>query len=281
MNKTSLFREDSVFAKLSSIVTVEGICSPLGVELESEMLISDAVLAIEAHAVAHSYNPAMRIALVMDSLTAIGWLRLSDMIVSEKIYVQDVMVRLTSSDMISQDMTALRFADLIAKQNKPFFVVGENKINGTVGFENLFHPTFRVCLFSETLDLEEMALNFIVATITEPLSLLSEGRRHKALNVCKTRYGERAVLDERRLVFCTAFVDKGTIIKCSKMLNEQSGKTIQRTFKKAEQLRNYCAHPTEAREGRDVFDAIELLQLLEDIRMLKDAIRFAGDTSQA
>jgi hypothetical protein len=147
--------------------------------------------------------------------------------------------------MVSADTPVLELVKLFSNESYHFyFVLQESQITGTVHYEDLVGSPFKLCLFALTLELETVALDLALQKPIPSWSVLSEGRREKAIEVYRHRYKREP--DPERLPFdhflgCTTFIDKGTILTKRKLITNAS-KEIDSVFRKAERVRNSCAH---------------------------------------
>jgi hypothetical protein len=90
-----------------------------------------------------------------------------------------------------------------------------NSINHIVTFQDLDKLPVKLCLFSLFMQLEHEILRLLEYSgfVEKYLSLLSQKRYNKALELCRMKYGDKENLYS--ILQCTNFTDKKTIIRKS------------------------------------------------------------------
>lgn len=271
----------SVFDHMARLVSARDLQSKLGPQLDGAQSASDAWASLCEVAADEGYDPMDRISLVMDQRRAVGWVGL-DML--DRPTVIACAEPLQASSLLSADTTALELADVFcATTHHFFFVLDHHSITGTLHYEDLFRLPFRLCIFALTLQLEDSALKLASTQPRESWEVLSESRRQKAEDVYDKRYGRRpdsthVPLDQ--LLGCTAFCDKGTIIKKRRLLPTLSGNKIESVFGRADEVRNACAHTNPDQfQGGTVLERENLRDFILQTQSLIDDIGLVLNTT--
>jgi hypothetical protein len=182
-----------------------------------------------------------RICLVSRDEEIDGWTGF-DMLINNALVSEHVEATQPGS-VLSADTPALEAARLFTETSRHFFfVLDHNRITGTLHYEDLFGLPFRLCLLALTFQLEDSALEAALRTANSSWSVLPEGRRRKAIDLYALRYGQPQDVDDdhtvRRLLGCTTFTDKGTVLRKCRYVPGMSGEELESVFSRAEQVRN-------------------------------------------
>jgi hypothetical protein len=235
---------ESLFSKLTSLVTVDGLYTPLGPALSGEELIEEAVHRLHENAISCGYDPVDRILLVFSNGKLKGWTRFDFLSLSENRHVKDETLAFGEYQIVSSNTSVMSIVHLFRESEEQlFFVVSGNVISGTVRYADLFSQEFRLCLFALSLELEEVSLRRLAILPEESFTLLSGPRQEAARNVFNLRYPGRQ-MDFQTLLKCTTFIDKGTMVIKSRTVTSYSPSHLKKSFSRIERIRNHCAHPS-------------------------------------
>ncbi len=199
---------------------------------------------------ADGYDPLSRLSLVLAGDRPVGYIGFESLDTSLK-DVASVAEPILADGLVSADTPVLEVAKLFSKESRGFyFVLQESQITGTIHYEDLLGPQFKLCLFALTLELETTALDLALKDPAASWSVLSEGRKRKAMFAYNNRYS-REPDPERlpiyQLLGCTMFIDKGTILRKRRLIADGSNE-IDSLFDKADRVRNSCAHTDPDKE---------------------------------
>jgi hypothetical protein len=221
-----------------------------------------------------AYDQVDRVSLVYTQTQLVGWYSM-DMYDSDLEIIGEVMHPIHPDEIASADTPALKLVRILAERPTSgiiIFVLEEDAIVGTVSPEMFWGPVFRLCLFALTLELESAAL---AAAMRQPLvswNALSVGRRAKAEKIRErlrsAEHRNRPATRERAslgpLLATTSFVDKGTIVAKTKLLEGWTRDGVESLFGRAERVRNSCAHTRDTldaplgRDAKTVADFVDL-----------------------
>jgi hypothetical protein len=238
----------SIFRHLAGSVHAKHIQCALGPTVQANQSIEDAweLLMTEAD----GYDPLSRISLVLAGDRPVGYVGFDSLDSSLK-DVASVAEPIPADGLVSADTPVLEIAKLFSKESRHFyFVLQESQITGTIHYEDLLGPQFKLCLFALTLELETTALDLALKDPAASWSVLSEGRKRKAMLAYNERYSrdpdaERLPIDQ--LLGCTLFIDKGKILRKRRMIAGGPNE-IDSLFGKADRVRNSCAHTDPDKE---------------------------------
>jgi len=263
-----------VFDQMASLVTVRSLLTPLGLEVRAEWAANDACSELMVAGGEEGYDPNERISLVLDGEEPIGWVGLDMVMVDGDGTVRSCAEPIQPGSMLSADTSGLEAAELFGASTRHFyFVLDQTRITGTLHYQDLFRLPFRLCMFALVLHLEDSALRLVKVSPKESWEALPEGRREKAEIVYETRRSrahEPTHLPFADLLESTTFCDKGTIIRKLGLLPDVDEKTLKRIFRRAEEVRNTCAHT--GLEGSLASVPIERTDLAQFIREIKELI---------
>ena len=143
-----------------------------------------------------------RISLVLAGDRPVGWIAL-DSLDSTKGNVASAANSIPADGMVSADTPVLELVKLFSDNSSPFyFVLQESQITGTVHYEDLLGPPFKLCMFALTLELEVAALGLALKTPLASWSVLSEGRQKKAFDVYRQKYRGNQTPGSCPLIIC-------------------------------------------------------------------------------
>lgn len=225
----------------------------------------------------------------------------------DEIYAKPKFV-LTKEHLVSADTSLWNALQMFAVPPNPhaaetahpdrdaLIVLDGNCFTGMLTPQNFGSQPARLCLLALTLELERAALEYCSFHAMEFFELLPEKRRATAREMFKKLYLERQVtlpfivsevpaflevsaVSGHRVrdvvgalhLDCTNFIDKGTMLRRSGATWFES-KDIEALFKRAERLRNACAH---AREADEVLPLAvqELVTFVHDCRECIQALK--------
>ena len=246
--------QQSVFWKMASMVTVGSIQTPLAPRFLTDTPIDYAVEQVRN--LDYPGSVVGNVSLVCDSDNPVGWLDWQVFFESppddsepesdEEPNVQAFMCPIPIGKIIGADVTYFDLVELFSETKYGFFFVHDGKeISGTVYYRDLFRLPGVGCLFMFMLELETAALRLCQQFPMECLAALSKARLETALQVFKNRYGDVNSLLRRDFLDCTTFIDKSTMINKCKLLVDFSATHLKALFKRAEKVRNACAHPSD------------------------------------
>jgi hypothetical protein len=238
----------SIFRHMAGSIHAKHIQCALGPGVQANQSVEDAweLLMTEAD----GYDPLSRISLVLDGNHPVGYIGFDSLDSSQK-DVASVAEPIPPDGLVSAETPVLEVAKLFSKESRHFyFVLQESQITGTVHYEDLLGPQFKLCLFALTLELETAALDLALKDPAASWSVLSEGRKRKAMLAYNDRYSrtpdpERLPIDQ--LLGCTMFIDKGKILRKRRLIADSPGE-IDSLFDTADHVRNSCAHTDPDKE---------------------------------
>lgn len=260
-------RDPEVFERMAALVTVRDLVTPLAIELASDEPVQSAIERLDRAAGTQHYNPITRISLVKTKSGVTRWCRFDELLAAECEIVGDVSEVITPRSIITAGTTALEAVTLFATtEHEFFFVLRGHAFIGSLRYSDMFNGPFRLCLFSLTLELEEVALRVLLQNADRAIGRLSPARQEKARKVHGIRF---AGLTERSdaLLRCTTFIDKGTMLAKEIEVPDMSAKEVSRLFGRAERVRNLCAHPAASDEGMALLaEKHQLAEFIESCR---------------
>jgi hypothetical protein len=273
----------SIFRHVAGSVQAKHIQNALGPKVQANQsgLAAWELLYEESN----DYDPMSRISLVLAGDRPVGWIALDSLdSTTNDVSVSVAAKPIPADRMVSGDTPVLEVVKLFSNDSSPFyFVLQESQITGTIDYEDLFGSPFKLCLFALTLELETAALDLALQTPAASWSALSEGRHKEALRVYTQRYSREP--DTEKLPFdhllgCTTFIDKGTILKKRKLITDGSS-DIESVFRKANRVRNSCAHTDPEKEfSRLVLERAALQGFITKTEEMIAAIRRQLQTSR-
>ncbi len=278
----------SVFSQMASLVTVRDVQTPLGPDVNADTPALHATEELFDQSCDGGYNAIDRISLAVELGRPIGWFTADLLDVDgpeDARPVRDLMESIAPSEIISATTSLFDAVDHFSTEDSSFFfVLDGRRITGTLHYSDLFKPPGLLCFFGLTLHLESSALELCSRTAEECWNALLASRQDKARKVYRHRYNARprrfpsAVVSEsfQEWLACTMFIDKATMIVERNLLGDQSRETIEAVFRRAEQVRNACAHPTDADDLTLVLHRNDLGAFLRDchglISLIEEAI---------
>lgn len=223
--------------------------------------------------------------------------------------VGEVMASIAPSALVSADTSVFATAKLLceAERGTVFVVVEGNQLTGTLTYGDLFKTPFRTSLFGMLIQMEELALDLVCLEPQKSWLALSPKRQEKAREEYAREYVQEwkkqdmvrhaqpasphpyarslPMTDWRTceikgnhhsypLLQRAQFCDKREIIVKRNLLQGLSGTWVNEVFRKAERLRNQCAHSGGFREG--IMHGKDLWDLIADVHKLIREIIKAG-----
>lgn len=266
----------SIFRHMAGSIQARHIQRALGPAVRANDSIGDASDTLSVGSFEGGYDPMERISLVLAGDRPVGWIGFDSLDVALK-DIASAADLISADGMVSADTPVLELVKLFTNDSPHFyFVLQESQITGTIHYEDLLGSPFKLCLFALTLELETVALDLALQKPVASWSVLSEGRREKAMDVYRHRYKRES--DPERLPFdhllgCTTFIDKGTVLK-KRELTTYGSNDIDSVFSDAERVRNSCAHTDPDKEfGRLLMDRTSLQGFITKTEDMMDSMR--------
>jgi hypothetical protein len=254
----------SVFTRMTQLVTVRELCTPLQPPLRHDMTLAACIDAIDQF----GHGESTRVSLVNKDQRTIGWVQYWDLR-EENIDLAEPVTTVMSepqhSNLITANATSIQAVRAFVGQHYEFlFVLDGTDIVGTLFFRDFFKPAFKLCLLALTLEVERRSLQLCMTQPAKSWSALSDGRRQKIIEMCgdkrsrqrKRRGGEplasipgmlkreqERLANPLVLLENTFFSDKKTIIKKCHLLPGMDSKVLDKFYDLAECIRNAIAHP--------------------------------------
>jgi hypothetical protein len=234
----------TIFRQLAEFIKARHIQSALGPAVLTGDSPTDGWDSLSEAAREGGYDPMERISLVLDGNHPVGWIGF-DSIVATVSDMSSIADPIPTEGMVSADTHVLELVGLFAQRRQPFYFVLEgSRITGTISYDNLFAPPFRLCLLALTLELETAALDRALVSPMVSWSVLPEGRQEKAIEIFRARGGHEPNPEwppYDQFLACTTFIDKATILR-KRRLTVHAPNEIDTVFARAERVRNACAH---------------------------------------
>jgi hypothetical protein len=154
-----------------------------------------------------------------------------------------------------------------------WFVFDANEVVGTLTYHDLFKPSFRVCLFALTVELEQASLRLAMKDAAASWAVLTPNRQQRAEENLRRSNLKRLSTPADLLEF-TTFIDKKTILTKRRLIPGVPLDEVRTIFDEVEELRNRCAHPDSADEPfidqpkellRQVLDCHRLLWKINNV----------------
>jgi hypothetical protein len=274
---------DSVFSKLASLVTVYHLQTSLVPDIPPDMGQSDLHEFLFETALEHGYDLTSRISLVRDNNIPIGWCNFESFIHDidsvdqyKNLRVRDVMDPIRPDSLLAAGTSYFSAVEVFKKHNAPsfYFVLNDNEITGTLYYDDLFKLPARMCIFSLTLEIEQIALDLCKLRPKESWGCLSTARKTKIQNDYKRRHPdsnlEEVPYDD--LLNATMFCDKGTILSKSNLLSKETSLLFKRILGKADNIRNACAHTGSESRLPSLLDRNRLHEFFKNCHMLINTV---------
>lgn len=177
-------------------------------------------------------------------------------------------------------------------RNSLWVVMDRFEFSGIVTRRELLSLPARLCFLALALELEEIALQLCKLFPLDAIRALSKGRIESAVktlghklrqagpddNYAALRHLRMTRTDLKNsyvatlVVDATSLIDKATILRKLRLTIDVDHKEIERVFKRAERLRNCCAHPTTNVTALP-FNPEELADLIPTIAKMTQALR--------
>lgn len=237
----------SSFREIARLVTVEDVCTPFIAILDDRLAVPDICETWQVDWCAEAgLDPMEQIALVTNGGVPSSWIGF-DMLLGEGA-LTTCAERISADMLLTADTPLLTAVGEFSAKNHPFFLIMKgSSFIGWVSYQDLHKPPLRMCLFAILMNIEGLLLEIGMADWRRSVAALSAGRRRKALEI----YGLRGYpLDKdgaphgARLLECTAFIDKLTIMKGNPDTKAYVPALTNRPYReRLEKLRNELAHP--------------------------------------
>jgi hypothetical protein len=271
----------SVFLQLTRLFTVRDLQSPLGPDVEAGMPTAEACEFLSEEALLGGYVSIDRISLVKRGAELAGWIGFDSLMPDFKT-VGDSMDPIEPGMIVTADTSVLNAVDLFSTaQRHFFFVLEDNRITGTLHYQDLFKLPFRLCLFSLTIHLEQASLELALIDPQRSWEALTSSRQKLAEDVyTKRQEAPRENPGPVDLLGCTTFCDKARIIGKRNLVPGASKKRIKAVFVKAEKIRNACAHTSPQQQGLPILERDELREFIHECTDLTRVITERAKTLQ-
>ncbi len=187
----------SVFMRMSSIVTVHDLLDPLQVSIPAGATVREAVDRIDTLGSGDNAHAS----LILDNNQPVGWIVYWDarfeLEESPNDPIRDYMKPLRLDRFVTASMPARRALQLLTAHpdGETWFVLDDNEVIGTIQYDSLFKPPFRVCLFALVTELEQSSLNLCLLNAKESWDCLPPGRQAKAMETLQMRQKRRKPFD--------------------------------------------------------------------------------------
>jgi hypothetical protein len=195
--------------------------------------------------------------------------------------VGQLMLPLGDDDFVSPETDIYGLVRLLGRHDnkRPWLLVRKrSRLYGFVHARGLFSLRGRLAFLELVLGLESLALTYLAQDPGKSAAGLSPGRRTAALENLALYRGDLERLHpdtpEHEWLPMTSFLDKGTMLAKLLWDSPADGKAVIRTFRRAERLRNACAHtgpPRRMLEFSD--DPTSLADLLQRVEHLSHLLR--------
>lgn len=281
----------TLFQKLSGVVPVSDIATPLLPDVAPQLTLNGAMDVLEGET-GREFGPC-EVALVKGGGRLLGWvsfgallaaaqrgttadpelnpprLQLGSALHGDVLRVRDILLPVDAGSIISAEASLFEGAKRLLTSADPFlFVLERDLITGTLSDGDLARPAFRACLFAQALELEEVVLDWAVNHRDACWAALSQGRRRRAR---ETAVSQGLVPGDRPLLQYTTLADKGTIAYKLGLVAHLTPREVKSLFAKVERVRNHCAHPSPA--AAPILTRDEMWAFLTDCHRAVDAIR--------
>jgi len=154
------------------------------------------------------------------------------------------------------------FTSLSTPFGASFFVEDEGEVVGFINAFGFMKVPFRLCLFAVTIELEEAALQVALLSRNEAWRALAPRRQGKARrlwSLLSNRPLPDSATDPWGLIEVTDFADKVAMITRSGLVEGWSEDRLTNTFRRAQLLRNTCAHTNTSHQ-------YSVMHRLDDLR---------------
>ena len=221
---------------------------------------------MEAESSLGGYDPMEKCSLIRDHEGIAGFVTFFDVATSEAVTIKELTKPISPNDVLSGNVDALAAVRMLSSRtHAPFFVLDGAKLIGSIQYSDLFGSVFRLCLFALILEVEECAIRSLLRRAPQALETLSPGRIEKAKTVCALRFGIHGAERMTNLVRATTFIDKGTMLSKLQLISSLSDSRLKSVILKAENLRNYCAHPSaEELRVAPILNQHEFCEFIDD-----------------
>ena len=162
-----------------------------------------------------------RFCIVKDEEKTYGYIHMSTP-AYEDIIAKDAAEKIFPDDIVPGSMPLLDLIHLFNKK-RIFFVLVQNEIKYVVFFNDLDKLPVKLCIFSLFIELESHMIQFLtynMKLLEFYIKKLPCNRMKKAVDLLYKKYDDK-IVTTRRLLLCTNFIDKWTIIKKNDELFEK------------------------------------------------------------
>jgi|SRR5215471_11057077 hypothetical protein len=265
--------EISTFEQITSALTVQMICSPLGPDIPAGANPNDLCI-LECPPGLDPYKHPSRVVTPDGDVEGIVWFDDYGPHDSEWETIEDVMRPLDPNELLSSSTTILDAVEIFGSQsNEYFYIIHTNKIIGVMFYRDLFKPLGRLAFLALALEIEDQALKLCQSVpINEQCWFsITDPRKRKALDLFKLRYEREPELkadkgygiswslnrlvaglpqlpDVSLLIGCTTLIDKARMIWKQQLVDANTLKDVLGFFHQLNRIRDQCAHPSSIEE---------------------------------
>ena len=279
--------DETVYRQMAALVTAKHLQSSLGPTFTVGSTLEDASIELQ-EAFYEGLDP-LSVSLVVEASEPIGWIEWA--MWDEHDYtddddpgdVREWMRPVKVSQLAGGNVPFFQLVELFGHTKEQFFFVLDGReITGTVGYGDLFKLPGVCCLFVLVLELETAALRLCCRFFRQCWSSLPKNRQILAMGVWQKRYGRAYLRNSNyddgvsfdrvitQFLDCTCLIDKSTMIRKCGLQFQSSNTQVARIFKRAERLRNWCAHPSDEDEFAPILSRDELAQFVRDCHVMID-----------
>lgn len=250
------------FELLTRLITVRDLAQPIFGQFDVSESVADVFETWNETCMDTGQNPMDGIALATEHGRPVGWFGF-DMLHEGKL-IRDCADPLLPNNMLSANTPVLEAAKAFdVRGAHHYFILNENRIDGWMGYGDLFKLPFRLCLFALLLGIEQLASDLAHTQPRSALAALSPG----LLEGAKRTYAKRGLgLDpdgkeyDSSLLDCTTFAGKIKILR--KNFKGKVPACSNRLFDTAEDMRNSLAHPRNEGQVSELLERGVLLPFL-------------------
>jgi len=252
----------SALNRLNELITIRDIMEPIGPDLYTNCDRIDASEIIQKFAEQNKIDPLDAISIVYDNNNLLGYTDVIELSSEDPLESPISAAVIAPGNIISSTTPLLEALNIFAKSREEnIFILDGGAIKGFINERSFTKPIFRICILALLLEVEELSLNLINRKPLKSVEVLSRNRLKKSIETMTNVYRNYFIIkkgkvylkdkDESReptesfpyrILSCTSFIDKGTIIAKRKLLQKYTYKQIRLIFKKMEKIRNSYAH---------------------------------------
>jgi hypothetical protein len=296
----------SIYSRLASLVTVRDLLEPLGPPVGTDEDLTKThsktskrhLSRLHAHRITgRDYLCEKEIRLVMDNGQIMGWFdegsanrnaieqkfkEFRGVHNNTKKTTHDYTVTINPNSLIAANMTYFDAVAAFRADSAPdfFFVLENAKLIGTLRYGDLFKLPARACLFSLTLEVEQLALDLCLLQPKKSWDSLTPARQNKARisanltakDIEDSQYYGIDILNST-LLEKTMFIDKKTILEKLGVIPKESAHLIKRVFNDTEKIRNAIVHTGSGDNLHSILSKKRLVSFIEDCHAFIEMLR--------